>query len=101
MNFPPSQTDINDPESLELERIYVRKQFKGRGLGRQLIEKTLILAEEKDCRFVWLGVWERNEAALEFYKKMGFAIFGNHSFRMGEELQNDFVLKKDLRTDSI
>ncbi len=34
INFAPAQTDINDPASLELERIYVRKEFKGRGIGR-------------------------------------------------------------------
>jgi ribosomal protein S18 acetylase RimI-like enzyme len=43
---------------------------------------------------VWLGVWEKNEAAIAFYKKMGFEEAGRHSFRMGDELQTDLVMKK-------
>ncbi len=96
INFYPVQTDLNDPESLELERIYVKSEYKGKGFGKLLINHTIKIAKEKKCDYVWLGVWEKNEAALAFYKKMGFVIAGQHSFRMGNELQQDYILKKKL-----
>ena len=94
VNLYPAQSDINDPEALELERIYVIKDFKGRGYGKFMIENTVSLADKYGCRKVWLGVWERNNPAISFYKKMGFEIVGNHKFRMGEEMQTDLVMQK-------
>ena len=95
-NLPPAQTDLNDKGSLELERIYVKSGHKGKGYGKYLIEETLSMASELDCDYVWLGVWEKNEEAIAFYRKMGFVIFDRHTFRMGDEIQNDFVLKKNI-----
>jgi ribosomal protein S18 acetylase RimI-like enzyme len=44
--------------------------------------------------YVWLGVWEKNVDAISFYTKMEFYEAGQHSFRMGDELQNDLIMKK-------
>jgi ribosomal protein S18 acetylase RimI-like enzyme len=66
LNEAPAQSDHNDPQSLEVERIYVRKEFQG---------KT---------------------EAIAFYGKMGFAVAGRHTFRMGDEIQGDQVMKKVL-----
>ncbi len=96
LNMVPYQSDINDPESLELERIYVLSEYKGRGLGSKIIEFTETFAVENNCAKIWLGVWEKNSAALEFYAKMGFNKCGEHNFRMGEELQTDYILEKYL-----
>jgi ribosomal protein S18 acetylase RimI-like enzyme len=96
INFAPAQTDINDPESLELERIYVIKGFKGRGIGRLMIEKTEEIARNAGCRYIWLGVWEKNKSAIAFYERNGFIRFNEHVFRMGDELQKDYLLRKDI-----
>ena len=94
INYAAAQTDINDPDSLEIERIYVRNHFKGRGIGKELIKLSIDKAKEKNCSYVWLGVWEKNEAAIAFYKKTGFSVFATHKFKMGDELQSDLLLKK-------
>jgi len=94
VNTALAQSDINDPASLELERIYVKKAYKGKSLGRYLINYALQLAITSKKHYVWLGAWEKNEAAIAFYKKMGFEEAGRHSFRMGDELQTDLVMKK-------
>lgn len=94
INEAPTQTDINDVDSIEMERIYIRKEFKGKGLGRHLMNYALQLAKEMKKNYIWLGVWEKNLDAIAFYKKMGFQEEGKHSFRMGEELQTDFIMKK-------
>ncbi len=96
VNLSSAQSDIKDPESLELERIYVRQRFKGLGCGRVLMEEAFSIARNKDCSYIWLGVWEKNSAALAFYSRMGFVKFGGHQFRMGDELQDDFLLKRKV-----
>ncbi|MDF2902615.1 MAG: spermine/spermidine-N-acetyltransferase PaiA, partial [Bacillus sp. (in: firmicutes)] len=56
--------------------------------------KALEIAIECNKKKVWLGVWEKNENALTFYKKMGFVQSGAHSFYMGDEEQVDFIMTK-------
>lgn len=94
LNDVPGQSDLNDPDSLEIERIYVRKEYKGQGLGKVLMDYALQKTVELKKQYAWLGVWEKNAAALAFYKKAGFKEIGKHSFRMGDELQSDYLLKK-------
>jgi ribosomal protein S18 acetylase RimI-like enzyme len=96
VNEGDAQTDLRDPEALELERIYVRRSFHGSGFGKLLMEKALALAQDKGKRFVWLGVWEKNTDAIGFYKRMGFVEFARHDFWMGDDCQHDLLLRRDL-----
>ena len=96
LNEAPSQTDINDPLSLEIERIYVSSEFQGTGLGRYLMEQAITIATERNKKYAWLGVWEKNEKAICFYKKNGFYEIGTHTFVMGEDVQSDHIMRKDL-----
>lgn len=96
MNEAPSQTDINDAASLQIERIYVTSEFQGAGLGRYLMEQAIAIAIERNKAYVWLGVWEKNEKAIRFYKKNGFYKIGTHIFVMGEDVQTDYVMRKDI-----
>lgn len=96
LNEAPSQTDINDPTSLEIERIYISDEFQGAGLGRYLMEQAIAIATDRKKTYAWLGVWEKNEKAIRFYKKNGFYEIGTHTFMMGEDAQTDFVMRKDL-----
>lgn len=96
LNEYKAQTDIYDPQSLEIERIYVTKEFQGKGLGNTLINKAIDVAKIREKLYVWLGVWEKNNKAIQFYKRNGFYVIGKHSFFMGEEEQTDFIMRKDL-----
>ena len=94
INESPDQSDINENDSLELERIYVIEEYKGKGFGRSLIEFATNKAVEKNKEYVWLGVWDKNYNAISFYEKMGFIIDGTHIFILGENVQSDYIMKK-------
>ncbi len=96
VNFPPSQSDFNREGSMELQRIYVLREFKRRGYGRALIEYAKEMAEKRNCTSIWLSVWEENPEAVSFYEKMGFYKSGTRIFMMAGEEQSDFVLTYDL-----
>ena len=96
VNEAPSQTDVNDADSLEIERIYVSSEFQGEGLGRYLMEQAIAIAVERKKKYVWLGVWEKNKKAIRFYKKNGFYEIGTHTFVMGDDVQTDYIMRKDL-----
>lgn len=82
--------------TIELERIYIKKSFHGKSFGLELIQTCVNLAEELQFDSIWLGVWEYNSKAINFYKKYGFEICGEHIFQLGEEAQTDYLMTKKL-----
>jgi diamine N-acetyltransferase len=96
VNTDDAQSEEMGDESLEIERIYIKNNFQKHGLGKYLFNKAIDLAMEHNKKKIWLGVWEKNENALIFYKKMGFVQTGAHSFYMGNEEQVDFIMVKTL-----
>lgn len=96
INDGPGQTEFQDPGSLELERVYIRKAFKNMGIGRKAVDYVVQLAVEMKKQHVWLGVWEENMDAIGFYMKLGFQPAGEHMFKLGEQDQKDLILKKNL-----
>ncbi|WP_317907031.1 GNAT family N-acetyltransferase, partial [Bacillus subtilis] len=91
-----AQTEKMGDESLEIERIYIKNEFQKHGLGKYLFNKAMEIAKELNKKKIWLGVWEKNENAIVFYKKMGFVQTGAHSFYMGYEEQTDLIMTKTL-----
>jgi len=96
INFGEAQTELQDPEALELERIYVLKEFQGRKFGQQLFDKTLEIAKQAKRNYLWLGVWEENTGAIKFYEKNGLKAFSKHVFMLGNDAQTDIMMKLDL-----
>ncbi|WP_423408962.1 GNAT family N-acetyltransferase [Heyndrickxia sp. MSNUG] len=96
VNTGDAQSEKMGDESLEIERVYIRSKFQKHGLGKYLINKAIEIAVNENKRTIWLGVWEKNENAIAFYKNMGFVQTGAHSFYMGDEEQTDLIMTKTL-----
>ena len=96
VNFGASQTELKDSKALEIERIYVSKEFHGKKVGQLLYDKAIEVAKQKDTEYVWLGVWEENLRALSFYRKNGFVEFDKHIFKLGNDEQTDIMMKLKL-----
>ena len=96
LNIGQSQTEIKNDNALEIERIYVLKEFHGQNIGQQLFEKALERAHAQKVDFIWLGVWEENKRAIQFYTKNGFIAFDKHIFKLGDEEQSDIMMKLKL-----
>ncbi|MFN3997736.1 N-acetyltransferase family protein [Algoriphagus sp.] len=96
VNQVPAQTDIHDPDSLEIARLYVLEEHLGSGLGRRLLDTAIDFAKQNEKKYLWLGVWEMNARAIRFYEKNGLRIFGSHPFPFGDEIQTDFLMRLDL-----
>ena len=96
VNFGAAQTEIQDANSVEIERIYVLQDYHGKQVGQLLFEKAMAIAKQKKVDFIWLGVWEENHRALRFYTKNGFVAFDSHIFLMGDEAQTDIMMKLEL-----
>lgn len=96
LNFGQSQTELKDDKALEIERIYVLTEFHGKQVGQILYNKAIEVARQKNSDYVWLGVWEENPRAINFYKKNGFEEFDKHIFILGSDEQTDIMMKLKL-----
>lgn len=96
LNFGRSQTELQDDKAVEIERIYVLKEFHGKKVGQMLYEQAMQIAQQKHADYVWLGVWEENPRAIAFYKKNGFTAFDKHIFKLGDDEQTDIMMKLQL-----
>ena len=66
--------------SLELEKLYVKGEFQGRGLGQKLFDFLIPVALASGHRSIWLSVYENNPGAIAFYRKNGFRVVGEKDF---------------------
>ena len=96
LNFGQSQTELKDDKAMEIERIYVIQAFHGKKAGQLLFNKAVEIARQNNTEYIWLGVWEKNMRALNFYRKNGFVEFDRHIFKLGDEMQTDLMMKIEL-----
>ncbi|MFC7319748.1 GNAT family N-acetyltransferase [Halobacillus campisalis] len=96
VNSGEAQSEKMGDDALEIERIYIINRFQKHGLGKYLFNKAMDIAVEQNKNKIWLGVWEKNEHAISFYKRLGFVQAGSHSFFMGDEEQTDLIMVKSL-----
>lgn len=97
LNVGQAQTELKEEDALEIERIYVLKEYQGKNAGQMLYEKALQIARKINAAYMWLGVWENNHRARQFYMKNGFVVFDKHVFKLGNERQTDLLMKLSLK----
>jgi ribosomal protein S18 acetylase RimI-like enzyme len=95
LNWGAAQSESFE-KSLELERIYVLPQHQNQGLGRSFLQYIINFAKSKNFVSMWLGVWQKNESAVRFYKQHGFNTFGTHPYFIGKDKQTDWLMRLDL-----
>lgn len=85
-----------DSSAMEISRFYTIKEKIGKGIGKILMEECISKAKEKIKQIIWLCVWQQNHRAIAFYKKSGFEIFAEYCFVLGNEKQDDWLMKRVL-----
>ncbi len=81
---------------IEIERIYVLQKFQKQKIGLHLMNQCIETAMQHGFDVIWLGVWEQNTKAINFYTRRGFSIFGTHIFTLGTDPQTDWLMKMEL-----
>ena len=75
----------------------VLKNYQNYGYGKKLMNFAINFAVDENKKSVWLGVWEKNKKAIEFYKHSGFKKVTEHKFQMGDETQTDIIMAHSLK----
>ena len=87
---------VEGANAVELVRLYVSREWLGRGIGERLMRACIDAAREARHETIWLGVWERNGRAQAFYRKWNFREVGEHMFQLGSDLQRDILMERPL-----
>lgn len=93
LNIGTAQTEFQDQDGLEIERIYIDTPHLNKGFGKKGIDFAISQAHTLEKNYIWLGVWEENPDAIRFYKKNGFKITGTHQYDMIAEIQTDYIMQ--------
>jgi len=100
MSINSKPTELGSAKAIEIERIYVAQKHQGKNIGASLMTYCINYAIANQYDTLWLGVWEHNSKAKNFYNKWGFEVFGDHIFLLGHDVQTDLLLKKPLQEKS-
>ncbi len=90
---------VTGPSPVELSRLYLREEVLGKGHGAALMRTVMGEARRANCKTIWLGVYDRNEHAREFYKRWGFVDVGTKDFIFGGKAYADPVMSAPVRVD--
>jgi diamine N-acetyltransferase len=87
---------VNGENSIELVRFYVSQEWHRCGIGNALMQACVNESQRQDYQTLWLGVWEHNGRAREFYRRWNFRDVGEHVFYLGSDAQNDILMERSL-----
>ena len=93
VNLGDAQTDFQEEDAMELERIYVIAEFQNQRIGQKILDEVIEMAIQRKMRYLWLGVWEKNTRAIEFYLRNNFQLSGSHPYMVGNDRQTDKIMK--------
>ncbi len=81
--------------------ISVAKEFRGRGLGKLLMQTIIDEATKQITRLeiITLEVYSKNQIAIELYKEFGFIEYGNlpRGIKMENEYDNAIFMYKKIK----
>jgi len=82
--------------TVEVSKCYVHPDQHGSGVATALMDASLAVARAAGAAGAWLGVNQLNARARRFYERSGFAVVGTKHFRVGDRVEDDFVLERAL-----
>lgn len=86
--------------SLELQQLYVAREWQGTGVAETLMTWALERARERDAPEIFLTVFDHNARAKRFYARHGFEEVGRCTFRLGERVNDDRIWRLRLAQPS-
>jgi ribosomal protein S18 acetylase RimI-like enzyme len=81
---------------IELKQLYTAPGMTGMGIGASLMVWALAEARARGHDEMQLSVWSGNEGAQRFYARYGFAKVADVTFRVGEQVDHEFLFSRML-----
>lgn len=83
-------------QPMELKQFYVLQPWHGSGVAGPLMDWVLAEARARGGDEIYLSVFSENHRARRFYERYGFAFVQINAFMVGEQADEDHILRLDL-----
>ena len=83
-------------KAIELRQLYVLKDWHGTGIARELTDWFLAEARQRGAQEIYLTVYTDNHRARRFYERYGFEVVGPYAFMVGEQADEDVIMRLRL-----
>lgn len=90
--FNTATPSVSAQNVVKLERLYIDKNYRRKGIGKQLLDLNYGLASAAKQNGMWLTVWVENHSAIEFYKQNGFTIAGEIFYKVLDKEHPNHVM---------
>ena len=81
---------------MELKQLYAAASATGSGVGTALMDWALAALAAAGADEVQLSVWSGNHGAQRFYQRYGFEKIADVTFKVGEQIDEEFLLARLL-----
>lgn len=100
LRYPSKLAELSHAaDPLELSQLYCAGQATGQGVGAALMAWALEQARLGGHDAVHLSVYSENHGAQKFYARYGFAKIADTTFRVGDQVDAEFLFEKPLSGD--
>lgn len=82
--------------SILVDQLYVRAEHHGTGIARELMDWGIDEARRRGAEALYLTVFIDNHRARRFYDRYGFEDVGRYAFMVGEQADEDIIMRKAL-----
>lgn len=87
-----------DDECAEVKRVFVKEEYRGLGLSKELMERLEKRTREKGFRYFLLESGEPLVSAMALYRKIGYRVIPNYGQYIG--MEESVCMKKELQHNS-
>jgi diamine N-acetyltransferase len=82
---------------IELKQLYTAPDATGQGVGAALMAWAMDAARQRGADEMQLSVWSGNDGAQRFYARYGFAKVADVTFRVGSQIDEEFLFARMLQ----
>ena len=82
--------------AIELRQLYILQEWRGQGAAQALMDWALAEAKARGGQELYLTVYTENWRARRFYEKYGFVEVGPYKFMVGEQADEDIIMRASL-----
>jgi GNAT superfamily N-acetyltransferase len=82
--------------AIELRQLYVLSSHLGAGVGAALMDWAVAEARRRQVEELYLTVYTDNHRARRFYARYGFEELGPYAFMVGEQADEDIIMRLRL-----
>ena len=93
---PPELPVRTSGPAIELRQLYILHEWRGLGAAQALMDWALSEAKARGGQELYLTVYTENWRARRFYEKYGFVEVGPYKFMVGEQADEDIIMRASL-----